>query len=363
MPDPMPGQIPEEEIEKTNISGQEQVLSPEEQGSLEVAKRKLARLLDPEFKDFAVRFMTSQEYMEMVENRKITKGEAFVFTKSDQDDGISFKDYLDKANGDWLRTIERQTEWSHSSFNIEMASNFVSMLNRSRQQVKETQGGVPDNYREEVIKDFRKSLIHLLRIGLEGNDPLNSLSRDVMASLPNDEAEQASRSAFDSRMTPEQRQERDEYWKRLRQNIDEGSRERYGEQNWEIFKNFYQDENWLKTKGNLRLLYNALCRVNNPKIDDYFRLATGGYQNKQYHVAAVFDLSAIGFKGSWSHEKWGLLQASQEDDQSAAQLQGAISVMPIKEMWEEMVEVSSHAEAMAHPIFDSYGLVRYPKSK
>jgi len=32
MPDPMPGQIPEEEIEKTNISGQEQVLSPEEQG-------------------------------------------------------------------------------------------------------------------------------------------------------------------------------------------------------------------------------------------------------------------------------------------------------------------------------------------
>lgn len=82
-------------------------------------------------------------------------------------------------------------------------------------------------------------------------------------------------------------------------------------------------------------------------------------QNAPYHLMAVFAPEAVRMNSSsWGREDWKYIQK----DAKPENLIAAFSMLPQKDLYQDMIGLSSRAGELAHPIFDSQGNLRWPKN-
>ncbi|MCK5019098.1 MAG: hypothetical protein KAS32_18705, partial [Candidatus Peribacteraceae bacterium] len=84
----------------------------------------------------------------------------------------------------------------------------------------------------------------------------------------------------------------------------------------------------------------------------------GHVYNSPYHVMAIFNMDAVDLKtschgyGNWKYTK---------DDAKPEDLIASFAMLPQRDLYEDMVRLSSNAGDLSHPVFDSHGTLRYPK--
>jgi hypothetical protein len=90
------------------------------------------------------------------------------------------------------------------------------------------------------------------------------------------------------------------------------------------------------------------------------------HQHRQYHLALIIDKNIVFGEGtgtSWDVDGWRNLYSTEklDSDKLRASILGAISIYPLKEMYQEILEIEKDSGELAHPVFDNKGVVRWPK--
>jgi len=128
------------------------------------------------------------------------------------------------------------------------------------------------------------------------------------------------------------------------------------DENLKIIEAFKNDEKFLLQKNNLRKLLIALgTAYDNPK----------GRQERQYHLALIVDNKLFKSSGnSWGDDSWKELYEHELEKINEKDIQsyilGAVSIYPLKEIHNEILEIEKGSKDLAHPVFDHKGIVRWP---
>lgn len=381
----------------------------------QVAREKLEILKNPEFKEFAIRFMTKDEYETMMRNGHFTQGEVHVFNEANGN-SVSFSDYFNENKGDWRRAIYRQTEWSHGNADLDMADEFLKLLREAHKKQRQESPDDKIDIRAKTLLIFRDKLANYLARefshsnafkvtsesakvydhveDLRFNEDSTNLFKKIYESPnPYEEVMTFANEKGDRKLVYKDkriadpfigfcisgldikidtRKDIDKINADIRKAIEPGiknySPERllkrlenkkkiYGDQyeNFEIVKNFFSNPEWInEDKDNLRKLFDALI---------YIKQQGKKREDSQYHIGIVIDLPAV-LTGLVKGGLWGLIKTKgdEEYDQSKHIL-GAVALMPDKKLIEQMELLSSQAGSLAHPVFDRNGHVMYPRHK
>lgn len=405
MSEQAPGATPEEidEAQKFNRIVDERKLYPHEVANLskdktpedveneialeseKIAGQKLEILMNPELQDFGVRFVNIEEYRKLL-NRRWGKGrsqQVYMFGRTAGEfspDRVSFRDYLDSSvkNG-WDRVADSQTEWFFSTYNLTESKEIVGLMKESRDETK-------GKGREETIKKFREKFFKFVfekkdshgfsalannleevieRYSKESN-PFNRVwdsEKNIWVSISPEEAGEFFDLFYDS---VEQKWERD-YENPKNQDmpttVRKGSLEaRLELKDYQIFqklkgslveqyiKGLFQFTSGNNSQASVRSAINALSYMEKDEN-------VVGW-NRQYHIVLVFSDRVLRDNQIEENPNWG--NVNMEDPEGCL---GAIAIMPNRELWQEMCEKSAQAGERAHPVFDSIGVVRYPKVK
>ena len=216
----------------------------------------------------------------------------------------------------WDSTAQRQTHWDHNHHNISTYNILLDLLRSARKESTD---------KTEILKKFRNHIIL------------------TIPSMPK------TRHGFGGAA---------EIIEYVKGGVKDSKAEAYfGSENIKIVRGFIKDEKYLlKDKANLRNLINAIS----------YQGRWGGSETRQYHIALVLDdRIAENEKGdnkySMGDDYWGLVR--EQTDRGAKYVLGAISLMPNKEIYKEMIDLENSSDDFAHPIFDSHGVVMWPKEK
>ncbi len=126
---------------------------------------------------------------------------------------------------------------------------------------------------------------------------------------------------------------------------------------FQVVEDFKNDQNFLKQEGNLRKLILAIGRI----YDLYSDLEPTASQHGQYHVALFVDAKVLYGEGtSDSYDSWRRIKASNKGDMKKDIL-GALVVHPLKEMYQEVINLEKESGELSHPVFDHNGVLRWPK--
>lgn len=113
---------------------------------------------------------------------------------------------------------------------------------------------------------------------------------------------------------------------------------------WRLMEQFLEDPASF-TRSRLRTLYSEIIRTSSTAKDD-----------PSYQVLVIYHPAALGEEGMIS--KWHYLN----DWTPPSFVLGAAAVLPLKGLCQDMIQlVESSSLDIAHPIFDSRGIVRFPK--
>lgn len=118
---------PKEVVEgKEALSSAEAVQSQETMEAEQIAREKLEKLMQEDFKDFAIRFMNINEYRKMVKSAvsykrelkrrqefiyEVGAGEVYVPKLEEGMEHPTFREYLERSMGNWLYTAAIETDW------------------------------------------------------------------------------------------------------------------------------------------------------------------------------------------------------------------------------------------------------------
>jgi hypothetical protein len=87
------------------------------------------------------------------------------------------------------------------------------------------------------------------------------------------------------------------------------------------------------------------------------KLTTEPNESKgHYHILTVLDPTCVTNHGTY-HDEWRTIKPRVEPEH----LWGAFSLLPYKDLAKDMIEQSSHAGLLAHPVFSETGKVLWPK--
>ena len=408
------------EERSTDEKSLESEISPEAIESREIASEKLKKIMGDNFKDYAVRFVNIKEYESILNNRKFEPGETFVpklskwrgFNSSLHGDyefkypyALNFKEYLAKKGngGSWHETAVAQTYDADASASLNAQWNLLrNFLRRSRRDVKKE--GKAQDAKQETESDRIKTLRHLreeIIRHLEFPDTATNSWKNTLRKLI--DLEKLRQEFGAHQITDEQRKKFDETIVGIRNAISEKDLVSNISQANIVIKEIpnitqKQEKDWLRTLNSfipdehfsrfgvdtsiisLDKEYKTVLHefIANP---DYI-LQQGNLrkvitalsmslrnQAKMYHVALIFDSSAVSEKQSWGgspfaeseKDEWRILKKIEDDPNQAAELLGAIVVMPNRDIVEKVVTLSAQAQEFSHPVFDSQEIVRWPK--
>ncbi len=361
--------------------------------SEKIASEKLQRLLDPNLKTYGVRFMNIGEYEEILRD-KTSSGEVYIVKDR------LFREYLKEGNRtDWSHRAEAQTNWHASTFNIfeyNYLKNLLKGSHRSVQHSEKQNDTQPESYRERVLDYFKESVIQFANRSPENNihwmisyandlENMNQKNEELESYLSSNLGDEACQRLIHEIENPTESEYRNSGTLMIvKHNIEkvithEDGRfedickagyllseqiniiKRYGEENLRIVAEWLKNPNYLDGKDNLRKVMWALSTA--PSVDE-------DPEARQYHLAVIYGIDALspgdsGWGMGWQNINENRSQRNSTEEQSvlAQQMLGAISVMPDKQLYQRMSELSASAGDFSHPVFDSLGYVRWPKNK
>lgn len=308
------------------IGGKKEFTLEQCEYSEKIADEKLKKILEPGFRDFAVRYMNIEEYRTLVETGKLS-GEFTVCDKSLRQ-GSDFSKFLESfADGYDTKNAMSITQWEEISGLASVKT--MDLIN----SIKSIRADYLGKKEEERDSEIRKFLLNYIDSGIPYHRTKNTDRYN---------------NAYSRLMTPSGISDLNPDLKKLDEN----------DENFLIIQSFREDEKFLSQKDSLRKLLVALSAV----YDD-----TTEHQHRQYHVALIVDSSIMDkASNSWGVEYWKELYESQTEKidkkEKYLNILGVISVYPLKEMYKEIIEIEKGAEELAHPVFDHNGVVRFPKT-
>jgi len=351
------------------VEGVKLFSSEEIEYSESVAREKLSKIENPEFKDFSVRYVNLEEYKRILETGEFD-GQVILHGQSDGRPFVDFKKWarwgIDRTNwvnisgvsvgvADNLISIIKSVEHEHKDEDRDVKlekirNSFLEMINRMRhypfrdnvefdtleKNVAETVGG-------SVVKDIKNEFQNYIKdkqgsfIWDKASDFIDNFSERHPAIILNEE-------------------ENDKLNQYLLNLVEEL---RFGRSNINIFFKLKNNPEYIKEKGALRKITNALTYLQDSEMMT---------ESRQYEIALIIDDAVFGFKTGgdqmWD-ESWGSFKASKNASLSAEErkkgLLAAISIMPLKELFEEMKDLEKGIGDFAHPIFDNKGRLKWPE--
>jgi hypothetical protein len=354
-------------------SGGETEIQPnQERLSEETARSKLTILENPDFKDFAVRFMGIKEYRRFFENGILEGREATIFGKerarrlmNENTWQPSFREYVESAQKrrhGWEDVAYDQTNWPESNLDMTAYNKLIEELKKTHREAS----GNPDK-RVAVLEKFREKVTPWIHSVIPMRNAVNNYGdlklmasedfpeinmQDVVNESDKVENFEDRQEVF-QRFFPNSSDTLQRQWRLLQTKLVESNTDAG---NVAIIDDFLSDEEYLtRDRENLRKVINAIAF--GPKLSR---------QSSQYHVALILDIEGAAVGGASLQRSWGYLGGLKDyKDQPTYKKEraviGAIATVPNKEIFQEMTELSSHSGSIAHPIFDAQGVVRWPR--
>jgi len=364
--------------------------------SEKVAEKKIKKVEKPGFKEFSVRYVNIGEYRDMLETGKFggysPLREVIVCGDGTYHDDLTFRDILNRPD----RLIDG-TNWDQSQHSLTIAH---ILLNKMKSIQKNSQEG-----RAETLQMMQKELVSFMEskktqrsfstyagISHDAFYDLNSnfvpeSSGDIaggISAFSQDELNEKYESKFRNTKAPwflegmkkyiEQEIESDEAYRELTENdktklkkyfLSRCLEDAFGKEVVTIVRSLKNDPAYLEKPGALRETLNVLTHlVDNPR----------GRDAGQYMIALILDNKTFQFKeprmqGTSYKEDWGSFNRPWTEKQmnslSEAEVKqgllAAISIMPLKDLHQEMILLDKGASDLAHPIYDNNGVLRWPK--
>ena len=372
-----------------------------EQTAETIAREKLAKLLDINFRDFAIRFINFAEYEELARNGNFSGGQAYspkARKGGNPEETPTFKEYLEEARQkNWQEVISDETDWPQGSMSVNMYNHMLGVLRKARENVK-TEDSSKENYRTKVIEEMKNIIesetqtehqarqtispsvgmpeyvdyiderydVFLMAIylpqfqekinsdivklqSLIGEDKLQEVLslfdaefRNMKASLSYGvKLPDSIRSKVDSMSLVEDVQNE------VLALVDETFNYRLkiesfgGEAGVTLVKKWLEDP----TSVDLRTLINTVSFAQ-----------FSANEERQYNLALILD-SSVFEADSESYRGWGSIKGGE----SNRNVLGVISIMPNKEALKKIIDLVHEAGLASHPVFDSRGNIRFPK--
>lgn len=135
---------------------------------------------------------------------------------------------------------------------------------------------------------------------------------------------------------------------------------------------YLQYQNYFFGEDHIRLIQKFMDEPQSVPIRDVIHTISlvqrgqSGIEWKQYMLLAVFSRAVVGDSGGY---KWGTLKdegvsyMNREKLNPGDHFLAAISLLPNKELSNELVATSAHGGAFAHPVFDHNGRMVFPKKR
>lgn len=368
-----------------------------------VAQEKLAKLLNDNFRDFAMRFINFAEYEELMRNGNFSGGEAYspkARKGSQTEQAPAFKEYLEEAKQkNWQEVIADETDWPQGSMSVNMYNHLLDTLKQARENIS-TEGSGKENYRARVINEMKRIIESEIRTEEQTRQIVYSnpslgmpelvdyvderydiflmamclpqfqekINSDVekLGSLLGEEKLQEVLSLFN----PEFKDNKASLSYgailpgSIRDKIESISLEKDvadqvlalvdeifnyklkiesfgGEAGLTLVKKWLEDP----TSVDLRLLINTVTSAQ-----------FSANEERQYNLAVIIDSTVFETDGE-SYRGWGYIKRGE----SAGNVLGAISIMPNKETLKKIIDLAREAGLSSHPVFDNKGNVRFPK--
>ncbi|MEK7464076.1 MAG: hypothetical protein AAB610_03085 [Patescibacteria group bacterium] len=344
--------------------------SPEEiEYSESVAYWKLSKIENPEFRDFSVRYVNLEEYKRILETGEFD-GQVILHGQSDGRPFVDFKNWarwgIDKTNwvnisgvsvgvADNLLSIIKSVEHEHKDEGKDaklekIRDSFLEVINRMRHypfrdnvEFDTLEKGVTEIVGSSMVKDIKNEFQNYIKdkqgsfIWDKASDFIDNFSERHPSIILNDE----------------EKERLNQYLLNLVEEL------RFGRSNINIFFKLKNNPEYIKEKGALREIVNALTYLQDSEMMT---------ESRQYEVALILDDAVFGFKAGgdqmWD-ESWGSFKASKNHglptEERKKGLLAAISIMPLKELSEEMKGLEKGTGDFAHPIFDNKGRLKWPK--
>lgn len=368
-----------------------------------VAEEKLLRLSGEDFRDFAIRFINFMEYEELMRNGSFAGGAAYspkARKGSRPEEAPVFKEYLEQAQQrTWQEIIADETDWPQGSMGVNMYNHLLNVLRRARENVK-AENSSEENHRFRVISEMKKIIEAEIQIEAETRQTVYS---DLSLGMPElvDYIDERYDIFLMAIHLPQ-------FQKKISSNV-ETLRELLGEEKLQEVLALF-DEGFKGNKASLSYgvmlpgvirnkiesipleegirhqvltlvdeIFNDKLRIESlggeasivlvkkwledPTSVDLRSLINtvasaqfSANEERQYDLALIIDSAAFETDGE-SFQGWGAIKRGE----SMSNVLGVISIMPDKERLRKIIEMASSREALAHPVFDSNGNVRFPK--
>lgn len=218
MSDPQPGGYrPEDTVIEPEAHEETPPVETEESPERSIAKRKLSVLENPNFRDFAVRFVDRAEYDAILANQALGGKEVFVFQSNPENYGKtpfiagripesnlspSFSEYLALGRDlGWYTVAEAQTDWHYSLESLRNSQLFLSLLRKAHKSAQEdedktqpirsrTLSRFREYLKEEFVSNVERELTETIEHSLDPETAKLVLSIVRTADTPDDMEEQ-----------------------------------------------------------------------------------------------------------------------------------------------------------------------------
>jgi hypothetical protein len=300
--------------------------------SEKIANEKLEKILKPGFRGFGIRYMNIEEYRNLIETGKLS-GEFTLFDKY-------WSSYKERDFSEFLEEFKTGYDSGHS---ISM-TDWEEVSGLSSVKTMDVINGIKIirnefNDKDAVDRDrfIRQYLLRYIEKGIVWPEWKEFTKNfDDLAGC------------FSCFRTPNAFRNMNYDLKKLDDS----------DENLKIIKSFKENEDFLQQKGNLRKLLVALSSVYDVE----------GRQSRQYHVALIVDSKILDkSSNSWNIDYWKELYDFETEKidkkEKNSSILGAISIYPLKEMHNEIIEIEKDSKDLAHPVFDHNGVVRWPKKE
>jgi len=358
------------------------------QYSEKVAKEKLEKIMDSRFKVFAVRYMNIEEYRLMLEETKFGGRDSHEVTTHGRDQDPELGEMVNENFIDFLKDAQNRagayTDWRSSAVQQkQMRSLLHGVRDIERQSKADGKNDKLLKIREKILKfmNFKPSgfsteeIFHprLWRI-YKNKDSESILSRidflsdEQLKSVKSEELFYFSRDVdiffeheFENRVKEGKLPNLTENQKELLLDylLARGVEVEFGEENSKVLRKLKSSPSYITEPGALREVMNALS----------YAMDHHDSKNRQFQVAVVLDDDIFEFGvREYRDRKWGSFALSKKfqslsDVKKKKGLLAAISIVPLKDLYKEMVELERGSGDFAHPIFDNQGVLRWPKAK
>ena len=377
---------------------------PEKERAEIIALGKLNRLMAEDFRDFAVRFVNSDEYRDIVERNLIRSREVYIPSAACRDPNKSpiFIEYLRNSKLDWTRTVRSQTNWEFSTKGIEEHKELIQFFKkahqeaRSRQNLKNVRTNTMKTFHDillnpesEFNKRIRKkseilkggyysnveSIVNIAKRYSESKKQIGELKNKLGSLIGNRSGELMNL----IRQSAERNRSNEEIWNDVLYQKKSGRLiwpQNEEENIKEVVKSLsIQQRVYLLNGGEDKVaivnefIENPDNFLSSEKLHRLFQALTWGPKrtgSSQYQIALIFDMSAVNkaYGSFWEPLKGYSIDNKEKPDYDPKQsLLSAISVIANRKFTEELVNLSVNSGEWSHPVFDSSGVLRYPKKE